>query len=154
MENEDLDIREKIEEGISKWVKFLRERGMLHGELGFAGELIDFIIEEFKYTKEENNMSEVIDRKFTFKATSVKSGKHYTEENAVLFLAKDEILPELLEEYYKICVRRRVDPRQIQGVGLLKMRVIHYQDKNKEIVHLPDVEEGKEEKRICKPNIV
>lgn len=95
---------------------------------------------------------EAIDRKFKITAISRKSGKKYTESNAVLFLAKDECLPELLDKYYEICMRRRVDERQITGIGLLRNRILEWQRKNKDKVHLPDVEVGKEENRVCKPN--
>ena len=96
---------------------------------------------------------ETIDRKFHFTAVSIKSGKKYTQNNAVLFLAKDECLPELLDTYYAICSRRGVDARQLTAIGLLKNRVIAWQKKNFNKVHLPDVEQGKEEKRVCKENI-
>lgn len=95
---------------------------------------------------------EVIDRKFTFKATSIGSGKAYTQKNALVFLAKDKFLPELLDAYYKICVREGADERQIMGVVLLKERVLAWQRKNEKKVHLPDVKPGKEEQRVCKEN--
>jgi hypothetical protein len=95
---------------------------------------------------------EMIDRKFKFKAISNKSGKQYTEKNAIVFLAKDALLPELLNEYEILCMKYNVDERQIKGVRLLKDRVKRYQEQNEKLVHYPDVEEGKEEKIVCKPN--
>src|SRR5574337_1997539 len=95
---------------------------------------------------------EKIDRKFKINATSLKTGKKYTENNCVLFLAKGALLPKLLAHYYALCVENKVDERQLKGVALLQERVIKYQDKNFKKVHNPDVEEGKEEKRVCKPN--
>jgi len=95
---------------------------------------------------------ECIDRKFKIEATSIKSGKKYTHRNAVLFLASDGCLPELLEKYKEICISNLVDDRQIKGVELLRERVIAWQDANKKSVHIPDVDEGKEEKRVCKEN--
>ena len=95
---------------------------------------------------------EVIDRKFKFKAVSNKSKKVYTEKNAIVFLAKDILLPALLDKYLELCQFAEVDSRQIEGVKLLKERVEKWQVKNEKKVHVPDIEEGKEEKRVCKPN--
>lgn len=96
----------------------------------------------------------MIDRKFKFRAVSNKSGKVYTEKNAMVFLIKDALLPDLLDAYMKLCVEKNVDHRQVMGVSLLKDRVLAWQRKNIKKVHLPDVKEGEEEKRVCKPNTV
>ena len=95
---------------------------------------------------------EVIDRKFKFKAVSVKSGKVYTEKNALVFLLKDGLLPDLLDKYMELCSKSNVDERQIMGLSLLKDRVLKWQRANEKKVKLPDVSEGKEEKIVCKPN--
>lgn len=95
---------------------------------------------------------EKLDRKFTFEAVSIRSGKRYTEKNAIVFLAKDALLPDLLDQYIELCVAKGVDLRQIEGAKLLKERVEKWQAKNEKLVHYPDVEQGKEEKRVCKPN--
>lgn len=94
---------------------------------------------------------EVIDRKFKFRAVSIQSRKVYTEKNAILFLAKDALLPELLDKYIDLC-EGKADERQTKAVGLLKDRVLRWQRENQTKVHVPDVEVGKEEKRVCKPN--
>lgn len=94
----------------------------------------------------------IIDRKFQIAAKSLRSRKSYTQANAVLFLAKDELLPKLLDEYHRLCAEAKVDERQLLAVSLLKERVIAWQRKNIKKVHLPDVEAGKEEKRVCKVN--
>lgn len=98
------------------------------------------------------DMAEVIDRKFKFSAVSIRSGKTYTEKDAMVFLIKDALLPDLLDAYIGLCAKAQVDERQLRGVQLLKDRVMTWQRKNEKKVHKPDVEEGKEEKRICKPN--
>jgi hypothetical protein len=95
---------------------------------------------------------EVIDRKFKFKAVSVKSGKKYTEKNAIVFLVKDAMLPKMLGKYKELCVQNGADARQILGLDLLIDRVMKWQRTNEKKVHMPDVEQGKEEKRVCKPN--
>lgn len=93
-----------------------------------------------------------LDRKFKIVAFSVESGKKYTDHNGVLFLAKDKLLPRLLEKYIELCEENKVDERQIKGIELLKERVEIWQEKNLLKVKLPDVKVGKEEKRVCKSN--
>lgn len=95
---------------------------------------------------------EILDRKFKFKAVSIRTGKQYTEKNAIVFLAKDALLPELLQYYEKLCKDNEVDELQIKGVQLLIERVRQYQSQYPQKVHMPDVEKGEEEKRVCKPN--
>jgi hypothetical protein len=95
---------------------------------------------------------ERIDRKFYFTAVSLKSKKKYSDNNAVVFLAKDALLPALLDHYYALCVEHKVDERQLKGVALLRERVMKFQAKHTKKVHVPDVDEGKEETRVCKPN--
>lgn len=95
---------------------------------------------------------EALDRKFKFTAVSNKSGKTYTEKDAIIFLAKDSLLPNLLDHYVGLCSQAGVDERQMLGVKLLKDRVLTWQRKNIKKVHKPDIESGKEEKRVCKPN--
>jgi hypothetical protein len=97
-------------------------------------------------------MGEAIDRKFKFTAVSLNSGKKYTQNNAVVFLAKDALLPALLDKYEQLCIDSNVGSLQIDGVRLLKDRVLYYQRMNQKLVKHPDVGSGKEEKRICKSN--
>ena len=94
----------------------------------------------------------IVDRKFIFVATSLKSGKQYTERNAMVFLLKDALLPFLLDKYINLCVEHKVDSAQITGVKLLKERVLNWQRKNINKVKLPDIQKGKEKKYVCKPN--
>lgn len=95
---------------------------------------------------------EAIDRKYRFTAVGLASGRKYTHANAVVFLAKDALLPDLLDAYHALCLKAGVDERQIKGIQLLKGRVLIYQRRNLAKVKVPGVNEGKEEKRICKPN--
>ena len=95
---------------------------------------------------------EVIDRKFKFVAISNKSGKKYTEKNALVFLLKDALLPDMLDNYMGLCSQRGADERQLLGLRLLKDRVMKWQRANEKKVHLPDVQEGEEEKRVCRKN--
>lgn len=95
---------------------------------------------------------EAIDRKYRFKAVSVASKRTHTQSDAVLFLAKDKLLPALLDSYIRLCVESGVDDKQTQGVVLLRERVMTYQRRNINKVRLPDVGDGKEAKRVLKPN--
>lgn len=104
------------------------------------------------YTRKEKSNMEAIDRKFKITAVSKKSGKTYTEKEGILFLVKDALLPDLLDRYIELCVQNNVDERQIKGAQLLKDRVLKYQRLNMQKVKFPDVAEGKEEKKVCKPN--
>lgn len=95
---------------------------------------------------------EAIDRKYRFKAVSVASGRQHSQADGVLFLAKDKLLPALLDSYIRLCVESGVDDKQTQGVVLLRERVMTYQRRNINKVRLPDVGDGKEAKRVLKPN--
>jgi len=95
---------------------------------------------------------EIIDRKYRFEAVSISSGRKHSEKDAMIFLAEDKLLPEVLDFYAELCVRYNVDRRQLEGVKLVKERVLKYQEKHANKVDLPDVKEGKEYKRVCKPN--
>jgi hypothetical protein len=97
-------------------------------------------------------MPECIDRKFKFTAISNKSGRKYTEKNALVFLVKDSLLPNMLDKYIELCGQAQVDERQLKGMQLLKDRVMAYQRKYPHKVAKPDVDEGKEEKRVCRAN--
>jgi len=104
------------------------------------------------YKRGRDKMAEIVDRKFKFTAISNKSGKKYTEKNAIVFLVKDSLLPNLLDKYIELCSQAQVDERQLKGMQLLKDRVMTWQRSNASKVHKPDVAEGPEERRICKAN--
>jgi hypothetical protein len=117
-----------------------------------GAELWNPVSDRLTIPMERSYMEAIIDRKYTFKAVSNKSGKVYTEKNALVFLLKDALLPDLLDKYYELCSNKGADERQLVGLKLLKDRVLKWQRKNESKVRIPDVEPGKEEKRICKPN--
>lgn len=95
---------------------------------------------------------EIIDRKYKITAVSLNSGKTYTEKHALLFKLSDALLPDLIDKYLELCHRNGVDVLQIEGLELLKERVLKWQRANIKLVKMPGVDPGKEEKRICKPN--
>ncbi|MHB1183368.1 MAG: hypothetical protein ACYC4A_01530 [Desulfobulbia bacterium] len=68
-----------------------------------------------------------IDRKFKLLAVNPVTGKIYTEENAMVFCAKDAALPAALQAYLVECARIGANPEHLQSVGLLIERVVAYQ---------------------------
>lgn len=79
-----------------------------------------------------------IDRKFKISATANRSGKHYTEQNAVLFLAKDRAFALTLPDYIRHCREVGAAPEQIQAAELLLERVLKFQSENE--TKVPDVD--------------
>ena len=98
--------------------------------------------------------TEKIDRKYLISAMSATRDVGHNEYDSVLFLAKDKLLPEVLDYYYTLCIASRVGEDQIRGVLLLKERVKEFQRLNPELVKLPDIELGDEESEVCRPNII
>lgn len=47
-------VRDKAAHAISKWIKILKEEGVLHGELGYYDELEELITNEFKEEKQND----------------------------------------------------------------------------------------------------
>ncbi len=70
---------------------------------------------------------EQIDRKFRFVAVNPVNGKVYTEDNAVVFVAKDKAVPAMLQAYKLECARIGTNSEHIISVGLLQERVERYQ---------------------------
>lgn len=101
---------------------------------------------------QKKKVSDPIDRKFKIVAISRRSKKKYTEQNSILFLAKDALLVATLDRYLSLCIENAVDQRQIKGVELLIDRVKKWQAKNQDKLHMPDVAAGAEAMRICKEN--
>jgi len=83
-------------------------------------------------------MKQVVDRKFKILAVNPCKGSHYTEENAVLFCAKDAALPVALEAYKKECARLQCNTEHIESIELLIERVKEYQENIS--YHIPDTE--------------
>ena len=79
----------------------------------------------------------MIDRKFKILAINPCNGKIYTEENAVLFVAKDKALPDALFAYRRACEDLKCDDAHIESIGLLIERVVEFQV---EICEKPDTD--------------
>jgi hypothetical protein len=85
-----------------------------------------------------------IDRKFNINAISRNSGKAYSHQNAVLFLAKDKAFALTLPTYLEKCREVGAGPDQIRAVELLIERVNLYQSACPGEVKVPDVDPIKE----------
>ena len=95
-----------------------------------------------------------IDRKFRFIGYNPsKHGTIYTEEDGVLFLAKDRAFLETLPTYREKLVELGADARQVAGVDLLIERVRRYQEENPRLVKVPDVDDGPEAAAVLRPNV-
>lgn len=70
-----------------------------------------------------------IDRKYQINAINPCSGNTHTEQDAVLFLAKDRALPAALETYRQESERLGANPAHLESIDLLIGRVKEYQDK-------------------------
>ena len=97
-------------------------------------------------------MMEAIDRKFKFIAVHTTKKTIFTEDDAVLFLAKDAALPATLKFYHQECRGMGADPKQLEGIKLLIDRVDQYQRMNPKRVKVPDVDDGPEAAVVLKPN--
>lgn len=95
---------------------------------------------------------ETVDRKFKIKATCVAHDHVYTEQDSILFLAKDPAVPPTLEFYRRECQRLGADERQIKCIDLLIERVKKFQSENYDKVKVGDVDQGKEEEIVNRPN--
>ena len=95
-------------------------------------------------------MKEVIDRKFVFTAVNPVNGHFYTQDNAVVFCAKDRAFLPALESYLEACKKLDVKKGHLKSVELLIERVRKYQKEVEK--HIPDTI-GKELDRCVKGKI-
>ncbi|MGI0023440.1 MAG: hypothetical protein ACRD9Q_11355 [Nitrososphaeraceae archaeon] len=97
---------------------------------------------------------EQIDRKFTFTGycTEHQPVHQCNEFNAMIFLAKDICLPDLLDSYHSIATIRGAKQKQLDGILLLRDRIIAWQKLHPEEVKIPDVDEGYKGDYIIKAN--
>lgn len=80
----------------------------------------------------------MIDRKFKFVATNPCKGNAFTEENAIVFLAKDRAVPGMLLDYYDRCEDMGCGADHLESVALLQDRVVEFQKHNES--KIPDTE--------------
>jgi len=60
------------------------------------------------------------------------------DEPLVLFRAKDKLLPQLLEDYNKLCQDAGCQVQQVESLGPLIQQVKDWQAANQDKVKLPD----------------
>ena len=93
----------------------------------------------------------MIDRKFKLLAVNPCNGKIYTEDDAVVFCAKDECLPAALEAYKDVCEIRGCGKEHIESIELLIERVHDFQRYRE--TKLPDTETDCEIDRCIGGNV-
>jgi hypothetical protein len=82
----------------------------------------------------------MIDRKFTIKASNRGSGAKHTEEDSLLFLAKDKALLPMLRAYKRECKRLGAHTEHLDSIEDLIWRVKKWQTANKNLVKTPDTD--------------
>ena len=80
----------------------------------------------------------MIDRKYKILAVNPCSGNVHTEDDSILFLAKDAGLLPMLETYVEECSLLGCDDTHIESINLLIERVEEYQKKVKS--EIPDTD--------------
>ena len=70
----------------------------------------------------------MIDRKYRILAINPCKGAFHTEEDSILFLAKDRAVPVMLQAYRKECERIGCQPEHLESVNLLIDRVVDFQE--------------------------
>lgn len=73
-------------------------------------------------------MMNIIDQKVRFKAINPCNNKRYTEADAVIFNAKDPVLPVALEAYRDECVRLGTNPEHVKSIELCIVRIREFQE--------------------------
>jgi len=70
----------------------------------------------------------MIDHKFIIKAhNACKPDKVYTEENAILFCAKDKAVPKMLLAYMDTCEKLGCGIEHLESLAAMHTRVLIYQ---------------------------
>ena len=94
-----------------------------------------------------------IDRKFKIEAVCVAHGDVFTEEDGVFFKAGDAAFNRsVMDAYKREALRFNAHPRQIAGIDLLTERIEQYKLAHPSKVKVPDVDEGREEQIVNRPN--
>lgn len=79
-----------------------------------------------------------IDRKYKILAINPVSGNIHTEDDAVLFTARDVYLVNVLDYYHDMCKRGGADKNHLESISLLIQRVADHQQEHGS--HLPDTD--------------
>lgn len=71
----------------------------------------------------------MIDRKYKVLAVNPCTGKIHTEDDSILFSARDRAVPAMLREYHRECLRIGCSETHLESIVLLTRRVEEYQEK-------------------------
>ena len=94
-----------------------------------------------------------IDRKFQISAVCHAHGHLHTEAEDVYFKAADLAFNDrVLDTYREEAIKLGANERQIKGIELLKERVARYKKDHPDRIKVPDIDEGREEQIVNRPN--
>jgi len=93
----------------------------------------------------------MIDKKYIIIATNPTSKSEHTEEDSMLFLAKDEAVPGMLSAYIDICASLGANQEHLESLRQMRNRVIKYQIDNGSKV--PDTLPGSEAERCLSGSV-
>lgn len=91
-----------------------------------------------------NETGERIDRKFMLKAVNLR-GEGFDEHHAVVFLARDKVLPDVLRFYKARLAEAGAAQDETDSIELLIARVEAYHAAHPDEVKVPDVADGTQE---------
>lgn len=82
-----------------------------------------------------------MDGNFEGTIRKAKNGNIVPEDEWIVFLAKDNAVPSMLEHYLQTCVRLGANQRQVQAVNRLLARVNDWRDAHPERLKTPDIDQ-------------
>jgi len=95
----------------------------------------------------------MLDRKFKFLAVNPSNGKIFTENEGVVFLAKDDLFPPVLLRYYHlVCDAKGKESDEAKSVWLMLDRVLAWRGDHQDQLKLPDITGEEERQRLLMPN--
>ena len=99
-----------------------------------------------------SQIGDSLDRKHKFLAVNNSNGKSYNDTEGIIFLAKDDCVPNMIRFYIEELERLGAKENQIMGAELMLDRVLKWRQHNPDQCKLPDVNPGEEEDLVLKPN--
>lgn len=83
-----------------------------------------------------------LDAKFDGVVIKAKDGTIVPPDQYMVFLAKDDAVPETLRFYEGECARQGAAREQVEAVHDMRMRVLAWRKANPELCKTPDVDPG------------
>ena len=83
-----------------------------------------------------------LDAKFHGVIVKNKNGTVVPQDQWMVFLAKDNAVPAMLEFYEQECERQGAAPEQVAAVRAMRARVDAWRREHPELCKAPDVERG------------